>query len=245
MASNDSKKPVIGLTSYRQRAVSGVWDTDAVFLPGVYIDGVTNAGGIAVVVPPQPFDAESAAAVLSSLDGLIVCGGRDVDPERYGQEPGEHTDQPDTRRDILEDALIAEALRRDLPLLAICRGSQILNVHQGGSLIQHLPDVVGSNKYQKGGGEFTIGELDVDADSALGALVGTTVTGAMYHHQAIDEVGDGLRVVARSDDGIIEAIEVEGATFGIGVQWHPEQTLNDGRLFEGLIAAARTARRNA
>ncbi|MEY5017499.1 MAG: hypothetical protein RL431_548 [Actinomycetota bacterium] len=241
MASNASR-PVIGLTSYRQRAVSGVWDVDASFLPGVYLDGVTNAGGIAVIVPPQPFDAEAAATVLDGLDGLVVCGGRDVDPARYGQQPGEHTDEPDTRRDVLEDALIAEALRRDLPLLAICRGAQLLNVHQGGSLIQHLPDVVGSNKYQVGGGTFTVGELDVDTDSTLGQLVGDTVTGAMYHHQAIDEVGDGLRVTARSDDGIIEAIEVEGATFGIGVQWHPEQTLNDGRLFDGLIAAARNAR---
>jgi putative glutamine amidotransferase len=219
-----------------------VWDVDASFLPGVYLDGVTNAGGIAVIVPPQPFDAEAAATVLDGLDGLVVCGGRDVDPARYGQQPGEHTDEPDTRRDVLEDALIAEALRRDLPLLAICRGAQLLNVHQGGSLIQHLPDVVGSNKYQVGGGTFTVGELDVDTDSTLGQLVGDTVTGAMYHHQAIDEVGDGLRVTARSDDGIIEAIEVEGATFGIGVQWHPEQTLNDGRLFDGLIAAARNAR---
>jgi putative glutamine amidotransferase len=241
VASNASR-PVIGLTSYRQRAVSGVWDVDASFLPGVYLDGVTNAGGIAVIVPPQPFDAEAAATVLDGLDGLVVCGGRDVDPARYGQTPGEHTDEPDTRRDLLEDALIAEALRRDLPLLAICRGAQLLNVHQGGSLIQHLPDVVGSHKYQVGGGTFTIGELDVDTDSELGHLVGDTVTGAMYHHQAIDEVGEGLRVTARSDDGIIEAIEVEGATFGIGVQWHPEQTLNDGRLFDGLIAAARNAR---
>lgn len=241
MASNASK-PIIGLTSYRQRAVSGVWDVDASFLPGVYLDGVTNAGGIAVIVPPQPFDAEAAAAVLDGLDGVVICGGRDVDPARYGQEPGEHTDAPDTRRDILEDALIAEALRRDLPLLAICRGAQMLNVHQGGSLIQHLPDVVGSNKYQVGGGTFTIGQLDVDADSQLGGLVGETVTGAMYHHQAIDEVGDGLRVTARSDDGIIEAIEVEGATFGVGVQWHPEQTLEDGRLFDGLVSAARHTR---
>ena len=241
-----ASKPLIGLTSYRQQSQSGVWNTEAVFLPTVYVDGVTNAGGIAVVLPPQPLDSDAARAIVASLDGIVICGGRDVDPALYGQTPGEHTDAPDTLRDQLESQLFDAAIETDLPFLAICRGLQVLNVNRGGTLIQHLPDVVGSNKYQLGGGVFTQAEIKLEGASALRNALDShdTVTGAVYHHQAIDQVGAGLRVTATTADGVIEAVELEGQSFGVAVQWHPEQTPEDARLFQALIAAAAKHRSN-
>ncbi|MEY4312840.1 MAG: hypothetical protein RLZZ319_349, partial [Actinomycetota bacterium] len=218
---------------------TGVWDVDAAFLHSAYIESVTNAGGIAVLVPPQPASPEIASRVLDGVDGLLFAGGRDVDPARYGTTPGPETDQPDLRRDSWEFTLLDEALRRHLPILLICRGAQVLNVSRGGTLIQHLPDVVGSTNYQKGNAEFTTMDFDVTPGSALAGIVGTTVTGNVYHHQAIDRVGEGLTVTARSADDVVEAIEIDGYPFGVAVQWHPEVTsTTDPRLFHALVAAA-------
>ena len=240
-------RPIIGLTTYLRQAQSGVWDVQAAFLPRVYFDAVNRAGGIAVLIPPQPFDVASAHRVLDGLDGLIICGGEDVNPARYGQDAHPTTDEPKIDRDNLEDALLTAAIERELPFLGICRGAQMLNVHQGGTLIQHLPEIVGTDKYQKGEGQFNRIPVHVDAASSLADVLGDTapVDGAVYHHQAIDQTGKGLRVVARSDDDVIQAIELDGVPFGIGVQWHPEQTAHeDARLFEGLVEAANTYRRN-
>ncbi len=251
MASSVSKpavlgdRPIIGLTTYLRQATSGVWDVEAAFLPRVYIDAVTQAGGIVNLIPPQPFDVASARRVLDGLDGLIICGGEDVDPARYGQSAHPTTDSPKVDRDNLEDALLGAAIERELPFLGICRGAQMLNVHQGGTLIQHLPEVIGTDKYQKGAGQFNHIPVHVDAVSTLAGVLGgdAPVDGAVYHHQAIDQPGTGLRVVARSDDDVIQAVELEGVPFGIGVQWHPEQTAaEDARLFEGLVEAAKTYR---
>jgi putative glutamine amidotransferase len=245
---NASKPPVIAVTTYRQPAASGVWNVEAAFLPAMYFSSVTDTGAVAVLLPPQPATPGAAERVLDGVDGLIVAGGRDVNPARYGQEPSEHTDQPDLLRDEWETALLESALARDLPTLAICRGLQVLNVLKGGTLHQHLPDVVGHNNYQVGGGQFTEMTFDVTPGSALStALDGdTAVTGQVYHHQAIDRVGDGLSVSARTAEGVIEAVDIDELTFGIGVQWHPEVTsANDGRLFRALTNAATTYRRNA
>jgi putative glutamine amidotransferase len=224
-----------------------VWDLEAAFLPADYFDAVSRAGGIAVLIPPQPMDAPSASAVIAGLDGLVVCGGRDVNPKLYGAVAHEQTDAPDVARDTLEMELYSAAIEHGLPFLGICRGQQVLNVKLGGTLIQHLPDVVGSAKYQLGNGEFTIAEINVEPDSLLSKSLGgsQTVTGALYHHQAIETVGEGLKVSARSEDGIIEAIELEKYPFGLAVQWHPEHTPEDNRLFEALVDAARTYRSNA
>ena len=238
-------RPVIGLTTYLRHATSGVWDVEAAFLPRVYIDAVTRAGGMVVLLPPQPFDVASAARVLDGLDGLIICGGEDVDPARYGQSAHPTTDVPKVDRDNLEDALLSAAIERELPFLGICRGAQMLNVHQGGTLIQHLPEVLGTDKYQKGNGVFNTVPVSVDDNSVLADVLGTEVpiAGAVYHHQAIDQPGSGLRVVARSDDDVIQGIQLDSVPFGIGVQWHPEQTAaEDARLFEGLVEAATTYR---
>jgi putative glutamine amidotransferase len=217
-----------------------VWDVQAAFLPRVYFDSVTRAGGIAVLLPPQPVSAEIAARVLDGLDGLIITGGKDVDPGRYGQVPHEATDEPRPDRDAWEDALLTAAIARDLPFLGICRGAQMLNVALGGTLHQHLPEVVGSNKYQLGNGDFAQVAVLIDAESTVGHLIGAEAAMVeVYHHQAIDEVAPGLTVTARSEDGVVQAVELEGASFGVAVQWHPEQTPSDLRLFAGLVDAAR------
>lgn len=235
-------KPVIGLTSYRQRGQTGVWDTEMAMLPAFYLEGVTRAGGIAVILPPQQIDSSDARNLLSGLDGLVITGGRDVESTRYGHEPHAQAEKPDRLRDLLEDELITAAIQMELPFLGICRGSQMLNVNRGGTLIQHLPDLVGDNRYQPGGGNFAHMQMSVRAGSKLHEIVGDKVpNAALYHHQAIDEPGEGLTVSAYSPDGVVQAVEVEGHPFGIAVQWHPEQTLDDLRLFEALVKAATPA----
>jgi len=232
-------KPVIGLTSYRQRGQTGVWDTEMAMLPAFYLEGVTRAGGIAVILPPQEIGSEDARNLLAGLDGLVVTGGRDVEASRYGHVSHELAEKPDRLRDLLEDELISAAIQMKLPFLGICRGAQMLNVNRGGTLIQHLPDLVGDNRYLPGGGNFAHMQMSVREGSKLSSIVGEQVDkAALYHHQAIDEPGEGLQVVAYSPDGIVQAVEVEDHPFGLAVQWHPEQTLDDLRLFEALIHAA-------
>jgi putative glutamine amidotransferase len=236
-------KPVIGLTSYRQRGQTGVWDTEMAMLPAFYLEGVTRAGGLAVILPPQQVDSEDARNLLAGLDGLIITGGRDVEAARYGHESHEKAEKPDRLRDLLEDELISAAIQMKLPFLGICRGAQILNVNRGGNIIQHLPDVVGDNRYLQGGGNFAHMQMSVREGSLLSSIVGEQVdNAALYHHQAIDEPGEGLQVVAYSPDGIVQAVEVEDHPFGLAVQWHPEQTLDDLRLFEALVAATKVSR---
>jgi len=239
--------PLIGVTTYLERAQTGVWDVPASFLPKAYLDAVTDAGGIAVLLPPQPVSPGIARAVVGALDGLIVAGGADVDPARYGQEPHPRTGAPRTDRDAWEDALLTEAIAIELPFLGICRGAQVLNVALGGTLVQHLPDVVGSERYQPSPAVFGEGEVTVEPDSRLAELVGAGADSPglavhFYHHQALDDVADGLTVTARSDDGVIEAVELDSVPFGVAVQWHPEENAADRRLFAGLVDAARTHR---
>jgi putative glutamine amidotransferase len=237
--------PVIGVTTYLERAQTGVWDVKAAFLPKVYIDAVTDAGGIAVLLPPQPVSAQSARRVLETLDGLIVSGGADIDPARYGQSPHPKTGVPRTDRDDWEDALLTAAIAAQLPFLGICRGAQMLNVALGGTLIQHLPDVVGSENYQPAPGKFGPMDVMVEPGSTLADLLSPNETPLpvnVYHHQALDAVADGLTVTARTADGVIQAVELSGVPFGLGVQWHPEESAADRRLFAGLVDAARAHR---
>ena len=238
--------PLIGLTSYRQRGQTGVWDTEMAMLPAFYLEGVSRAGGVPVIVPPQALSEADAAEIVSRLDGLIICGGRDVDSTRYGQTPHHNAEVADSLRDEMEDELLTAAIKAELPLLGICRGAQMLNVNRGGTLIQHLPDVLGDNRYQLGGGEFTLMDLNVLPGTKLSQSVSSTVVAgaALYHHQAIDELGEGLVISSKSPDGVIEGIELENYPFGVAVQWHPEQTLDNLDLFKALVAAAK-ARRGA
>jgi putative glutamine amidotransferase len=237
-----TQRPIIGLTTYLEQAQTGVWDVRASFLPQVYFDAVTKSGGIAVLLPPQPVDDEIVDSVLAALDGIILTGGKDVDPARYGQSPHPTTDEPRLDRDAWEDALLAGAIERELPFLGICRGAQVLNVALGGTLIQHLPETIGTTRYNLGGGIFNEVDVAVVPNTELATLIGDGVSAKVYHHQAIDRVADGLTVSARTADGIIQAVELPGVAFGVAVQWHPEESGDDLRLFAGLVDAARTYR---
>lgn len=234
-----ASKPVIGLTTYRQQTRSGVWDVQASFLPGVYLDGVTHAGGIATLLPPQPVDDAVADQVISRVDGLILTGGKDVNPQAYGHQPHPATEEPARERDAWEFALLAAALRQRVPVLGICRGPQLINVALGGTLHQHLPDVIGHSGHRVADATFASHTARIVAGSRLGVLLGDCVQTRCYHHQGIDELGRGL-VATATCDGVIEGIEGTGDDFVVGVQWHPEENLEDLRLFAGLIAAART-----
>jgi putative glutamine amidotransferase len=234
-------RPIIGLTTYLQQARSGVWDVRASFLPAIYFEGVNLAGGIAALLPPQQVDAEIADRLLDGLDGLVVTGGRDVDPGRYGQAPHPATDQPveDSRvRDAFEFALLRTALDRGMPVLGICRGAQVLNVALGGTLHQHLPDVLGHNRHQQGDAVFTTSSVRTVPGTRLAALIGESSDAQCYHHQAIDRLGAGLVVSASDADGVIEAVEMPGDDFVLAVQWHPEERLDDLRLFAAVVEAA-------
>lgn len=240
-----SELPLIGLTTYLEQAQTGVWNVPAAFLPKAYFEAVTKAGGIAVLLPPQPVSPEIARRVLDGLDGLIITGGKDVDPARYGQAAHPATDEPRPDRDAWEDELLRQAIGRELPFLGICRGAQLLNVALGGTLHQHLPDIVGDTTYQAGGGVFNRVPIEVEPASRLhGLLAGQAdpLAVPVYHHQSIDRVAEGLLVTARTEDGTIQAVELPSVPFAVAVQWHPEESAEDIRLFAGLVDAARQYR---
>jgi putative glutamine amidotransferase len=222
--SGSDKPPVIGLTTYLNRAKLGVWDVPASFLPAVYFQGVTAAGGVAVLLPPQPVDSEIADRVLDGLDGLLITGGKDVDPAAYGQEPHPSTDQPGEQRDAWEFGLL--------------RAAQVLNVALGGTLHQHLPDVIGHSGHRAGNAVFNTLPVRTVAGTRLAAVVGESVDARCYHHQSIADLGEGLVVSGWDADGVIEALELPGQGFVLAVQWHPEESLDDLRLFSAIVEAA-------
>ena len=230
---------MVGLTSYLEQVQTGAWDIPAGYLPADYFQGVTIAGGIAALLPPQPVDPEIVRSLLDRLDALVITGGYDLDPARYGQDPHPATDRPRAERDDWELALLRGALDRGLPVLGICRGAQVLNAAFGGTLHQHLPDVLGHSGHRAGNGVFTRLPVRTVAGTRLAALVGERVDAPCYHHQAIDKVGDGLVVSAWDPDGVVEALELPGAGFVLAVQWHPEKSLDDLRLFTAVVDAAR------
>jgi gamma-glutamyl-gamma-aminobutyrate hydrolase PuuD len=232
VVSNASERPRIGITTYLEPTIWGVWKRDAALLPRVYLDSVVAAGGVPVLLPPVGTDP----SIIEILDGLIIAGGCDVDPASYDAAP--HPETVDTRpsRDEHEAILIKAALDTDLPLLAICRGLQMLNVTLGGTLQQHLPDAVAHDEHRPSPAIFGRTEVKVEPDTLAASLFGETTNVHCYHHQALDRVADGLRVTARAGDGTVEAAEVDGRTFAVGVQWHPEENPEDLRLFAALVA---------
>jgi putative glutamine amidotransferase len=232
--------PLIGLTGYRTPGTMTIYDGELAVLPAQYVDAITRAGGTAVLLPPQKLDPESAKALIARLDGLVICGGADVNPARYGQERGPHTQKPEDLRDDFEDALLTAALAATLPVLGICRGAQMLNVHLGGTLHQHLPDVLGHDRYRLGDGVFHPEEMTLQGPSLLKELLhgDDSIHGHVYHHQGIDQVAPGLVVTARGFDGLPQAVELPEQPFCLAVQWHPEENLEDLRIFEGFVSAA-------
>lgn len=232
-------EPVVGVTTYHQQAAWGAWDRLAAVLPYSYVDTVAAAGACPVLLPPFEAGAgadSAAASVVARLDALVLVGGGDVDPARYGQPPSPATSGVDPRRDASELALLRAALDGDLPVLAVCRGMQLLNVELGGTLFQHVPDVVGHDGHQPARGCFTDVEVTTQAGSLVAKILGEQATVRCSHHQALDGVGAGLVVTARAADGIVEAVELPAARFVVGVQWHPEEE-GDVRLFRALLEA--------
>ena len=230
-------RPIIGLTSYRTAGTMTIYDGELLSLPAQYLDTVTRSGGTGVLLPPQPLDQEQARAVISRLDGLILTGGADIDPARYGHELFEKHEGFEPLRDASEDALLAAALEADLPVLGICRGAQMLNVHLGGTLHQHLPDVVGHDRYRTPGARFHPESIRIEPGTKLAQLLGgaASVDGPVEHHQAIDEVAPGLAVSARGFDGVVQAVEWPKKRFVLAVQWHPEEDASDDRLVRGFL----------
>ncbi len=234
MASSGSergRRPRVGITTYLEPAAWGAWQREAALMPKVYLDATVAAGAVPLLLPPAGTDP----SVLDALDALVIAGGCDVDPAGYGAVPHPLTTGARPDRDHHEAVLIQAALARDLPLLAICRGLHLLNVTLGGTLHQHLPDVVGRDDHRPAPGVFGAVTVTIEPDSLAGRLLGDVESVSCHHHQALDRVAAPLRVTARAGDGTVEAAEVSGTRFALGVQWHPEEDPSDMRLFTALV----------
>jgi putative glutamine amidotransferase len=230
--------PRVGLTTYREPAAWGVWNEQADLLPASYADAVVAAGAVALLLPPAARDdlPGAAAAVLAGLDGLALAGGADVDPARYDAERDVHTGPARPDRDAWELTLVRVALERGMPILAICRGMQVLNVALGGDLVQHLPDAVGHDLHCPTVGQHTRHQVRLAPQSKAGALLGEATSVATYHHQGVDRLGARLVATGWAQDGTVEALEHEDAAWVLGVQWHPE--VHDGQaLFAAFVGA--------
>jgi gamma-glutamyl-gamma-aminobutyrate hydrolase PuuD len=226
-------KPVIGITTYLTPAAWGAWQLDAALVPASYVRAVTRAGGVPLLVPPGAAYDET----LDSVDGLVFSGGSDLDPELYGEEAHPETDGWVRERDDFELGLMQAALARDVPLLAICRGSQVLNVALGGDLEQHVPDRVNTNVHKETPGVFADHDVAVLPETRLASILGDRTDVKSHHHQGYGELGAGLREAARAPDGTVEALEDPARRFTLGVLWHPEEG-EDLALFEALVREA-------
>ena len=234
IATNSDRRPVIGITSYVETAKWGVWDQPAVVLPYSYVLGVEAAGARAVVIPPSP---EAADEVVARLHGLVFAGGADLDPAMYGDPPHPSTMGVRADRDAGELPLLQAALRADLPVLGICRGMQLLAVAHGGTLVQHLPEVVGHERHRPSPGVFGQHEVHTATGSLVRTVLGERVVVPSYHHQGLASPGS-LTVTGWADDDTAEVVEDPARRFALGVLWHPEAG-DDARLFEALVAATR------
>jgi putative glutamine amidotransferase len=243
------RTPLVGVTTYFDEAAWGPWRRPASVVPAPYFELVAAAGCRPLLLPPCRDDGLGGAAgaddVIRAIDGLVVVGGGDVDPARYDGGSHPKVGGVDPVRDTSEQALVEAALAADLPVLAICRGLQVLNVALGGSLTVHLPDRVGHDGHQPAPGVFSELEVVTVPGTTIARELGERATVRCSHHQAIDRLGHGLVVTARSvepatslePEGVIEAVELPDRTFAVGVQWHPEES-GDRRLFDALARAA-------
>jgi len=235
-------RPVIGLCAALERAQWSVWDQQAVLLPRSYVEAVQHAGGMAVMLPPDSASVDDPGQLLELIDGLLLAGGADIDPSCYGQQSREETAVTTPERDVFEIALARAAIERDLPVLGICRGMQLINVACGGTLEQHLPERFGHHEHRRVLGSFDGADHDVElrAETLAMRVVGEPRHATKsHHHQGVDELGEGLIVSGTSDmDELPEAIELPNHSFVLGVQWHPEADAMSP-VVGGLVAAAR------
>jgi len=234
-----TRKPVVGITTYLTQAAWSYWDLPAALIPASYVHAVEEAGGSPLLVPPGAGVDET----LDIVDGLVFSGGSDLDPELYGADAHEQTTGTVRERDDFELELMRAALERDLPVLAICRGSQVLNVVRGGDIEQHLPDLLGDEVHRAEPGVFGEHDVEVVDGTQLAGILGRHTAVKSHHHQGFSRLGDGLRESARAEDGTLEGLEDPSRTFAVGVLWHPEED-EDRALFEALVAAA-AARRDS
>jgi putative glutamine amidotransferase len=232
------RKPVIGITTYLTPARFGAWEDETALIPAAYVRAIEAAGGRPLLVPPS---TDGIDETLDRLDGLLFSGGSDLDPELYGQEAHPETNEIVPERDRAEIALLRAALERDMPVLAVCRGSQVLNVVLGGDLVQHLPDVVGDEKHKHTPGQFADHEVELEPGTRVQEILGDHAPVKSHHHQGYGKLGSGLRESARAEDGTVEAVEDPERRFAIGVLWHPEAG-EDFALFEALVEEAKEYR---
>ena len=231
-------RPLIGITTDVVVAAYGAWKEESALVPSDYVRSVERAGGRPLLVPPSEEDVEET---LDVLHAVIFSGGSDLDPAMYGQEPHPETNGVLEARDRAELALLEAALARDMPVLAVCRGSQILNVALGGDLVQHLPDVVGHDDHKHTPGAYADHDVTLEAQTRIGRLLGGRAPIKSHHHQGFGRLGAGLREAAFAEDGTVEAVEDPSRRFALGVLWHPEAG-EDMRLFEALVEEARRYR---
>lgn len=234
-----ARRPLIGITSYAFELVTwGVWEVPAALIPLAYVNAIQRAGGRPMIVPPAEDGIEET---LDALDGLLLSGGEDLDPAQYGADPHPETRGVRPDRDRAELALLEAALARDMPVLAVCRGSQVLNVVRGGDLVQHLPEVVGDEKHKHTPGVFADHEVALEPGTRVEELLGRRAPVKSHHHQGYGRIGHGLREAAHADDGSVEALEDPSKRFALGVLWHPEEGA-DLTLFQALVEEARAYR---
>jgi putative glutamine amidotransferase len=231
-------RPVIGITSYAEEVAWGAWVEAAALVPISYVHAIERAGGRPLIVPPSD---ESIDETLAVLDGIVFSGGSDLDPAHYGADPHPETDEAREVRDRAELALLSAALERDMPVLAVCRGSQVLNVARGGDLVQHLPETVGHEGHRHAPGDWSDHDVQLEPESRVGGLLGDRAPVKSHHHQGYGKIGEGLRETGWADDGTVEALEDPSKRFTVGVLWHPEEG-EDMALFQALVQEAREYR---
>lgn len=232
------RRPTIGVTAATERVSYGVWSEVPAFMnPASYVRGVQRAGGRPVLLIPDQEDTEDPDGVLDVIDALIVSGGAgDVNPALYGEEPHPETGPVQEERDAYELALVRAALRREMPVLGICRGMQILNVAYGGGIEQHIPDVVGHEDHRHTPGTFADHVVELEPGSLAARAVGAERAPVKsHHHQGVKEIGAGLAVTARADDDTVEALEDPSCPFVLGVLWHPEED-EKSQLIKALVS---------
>lgn len=233
-------RPVIGICAAIERARWGPWEETVTLAPRSYATAIQNAGGIAFLVPPDPWLADSPDEILDRLDGLMLAGGSDVDPASYGADREAETGTTWPERDTFEIALLRRAIERGIPSLGICRGMQVLNVAQGGTLDQHVPRTLGHEDHRMVPGTYGEHEVRTAPGSlAQKAAGGESARVFSHHHQGVKQLGEGLEVTGWSaTDELVEAIEVHGETYVLGVLWHPEED-PDSSVIPSLVEAAR------